>query len=101
LLEGIDVSASRQRVLRAREALLNGSGKLSYFRERGISKEAVQRSYVGYETGVFLYPCIGMSGGLLGVHFKSEGRDGKGKRRQWWGGTQGTCLRRRTASRRR
>ena len=80
--------STRQRVLRARDALLNGSGKVSYFRERGISEEAIKRAFIGYETGAFLYPCIGRSGGLLGVHCKSEGRDEKGKRRQWWGGVR-------------
>ncbi len=57
--------STRQRVLRAHEALLNGSGKLSYFHERGIAEEVVKRAYVGYESGAFLYPCIGRSGGLL------------------------------------
>ncbi len=93
--------STRQRVLRARDALLNGSGKVSYFRERGISEEAIKRAFIGYETGAFLYPCIGRSGGLLGVHCKSEGRDEKGKRQQWWGGTQRTCPIRGTASPRR
>jgi hypothetical protein len=43
---------------------------------------------VGYDaaSGAFTYPCIARGGGLLGIHYKGEGRDEKGKRRQWWGG---------------
>src|SRR5215217_6935702 len=80
-----DVSVPQQ-VLNAREALVNGSGKLFYFQKRGISEETVKDAYVGYESGAFLYPCIGRGGGLLGVHHKGEARDGQGKRKQWWGG---------------
>jgi hypothetical protein len=68
----------------AHKALLNGSGKLGYFERRGISKQIIQGAYVGFRNGAFTYPCIGRNGGLLAIHCKSEGRDGKGKRRQWW-----------------
>jgi hypothetical protein len=78
--------SARDEVLRARETLLNGSGKLEYFRRRGIPDEIVEDAYIGYSRGEFLYPCIGREGGLLGVHYKSEARDGKGKRSQRWGG---------------
>jgi hypothetical protein len=76
---------TRQRMLKAREVLLNGSGKLAYFRERGISEYVVRGAYVGYESGAFLYPCVGRTGGLLGIHHKSESRDDQGKHKQWWG----------------
>jgi hypothetical protein len=90
---------TREMVLRARKALLNGSGKLSYFEARGIGEEAVRRAYVGYEAEVyfpegnssgckgpaFTYPCVS-NGSLLGVHYKSEQRSGKNKRRHKWGG---------------
>ncbi len=78
--------SARQTALRAHEALLNGSGKLAYFERRGVTKEVVQSAFVGFETGAFTYPCIGKGGGLLGIHYKSEGRDANGKRRQWWKG---------------
>jgi integrase len=65
---------------------LNGSGKLEYFERRGISRQVVQSAYIGFQNGAFTYPCIGKSGGLLAIHCKSEERDGKGKRRQWWKG---------------
>ena len=43
---------------------------------------------MGYDAAgsAFTYPCIARGGGLLGIHYKSEGRDEKGRRRQWWGG---------------
>jgi len=75
---------TRTLTLEAQKALLNGSGKLDYFERRGISRQVVQGAYVGFRSGAFTYPCIGRSGGLLGVHYKSESRDDKGKRRQWW-----------------
>jgi hypothetical protein len=76
---------ARERALAAHRALLNGSGKLSYFVGRGISEEVVERAYVGYEAGAFTYPCVAKVGGLLGIHYKSEDRDDEGKRKQWWG----------------
>src|SRR5215212_3192713 len=81
----VDTSA-RDQVIKARKALLNGSGKFDYFERRSIEEATLKRAYVGYEAGVFTYPCIGKEGGLLGIHYKSEARDGKGKRKQWWGG---------------
>jgi hypothetical protein len=80
--------SGREQVISARNALLNGSGKLPYFEKRGISAETVRAAWVGYDAarGAFTYPCIARGGGLLGIHYKSEGRDEKGKRRQWWGG---------------
>lgn len=91
--------STRDEVLRARNALLNGSGSLSYFRKRGISDEIVKQAYVGFVPEVyfprkqgrgytgpaFTYPCV-RRGSLLGVHFKSVNRDEDGKRRQKWGG---------------
>jgi Protein of unknown function (DUF3987) len=78
----------REEVIGAHKTLLNDSGRLSYFEQRGISKEALRAAWVGYDDarGAFLYPCIAKGGGLLGIHYKSEGRDDKGKRRQEWGG---------------
>ena len=91
--------SARQEALRARRTLLNGSGMLSYFRDRGISEEGVKQAYIGYETEVyfpgrkgrgyrgpaFTYPCV--SGRrLLGIHYKSVDRDEDGKRHQKWGG---------------
>jgi hypothetical protein len=72
--------------IEAHEALLNGSGKLGYFERRGISRQVIQEAYVGFRNGAFTYPCMGKGGGLLGVHCKSEGRNERGKRRQWWDG---------------
>jgi hypothetical protein len=80
--------SARERAIRAHRALLSGGGKLAYFEERGISPETVRAAWVGYDaaSGAFTYPCIARGGGLLGIHYKGEGRDEKGKRRQWWGG---------------
>jgi hypothetical protein len=77
---------AREKAIQAHRVLLNG-GKLSYFEERGISAETVRAAWVGYDAarGAFTYPCIANSRGLLGIHYKSEGRDEKSKRRQWWG----------------
>jgi hypothetical protein len=75
----------REKVIKAHQGLLNGSGELTYFSERRIMKQAVRGAYLGYENGAFLYPCRARSGGLLGLHYKSKARDVKGKRRQWWG----------------
>jgi hypothetical protein len=77
---------SREKAIQAHKALLNGGPKLSYFEERGISAETLRTAWVGYDaaSGAFTYPCIAKGGGLLGIHYKSEGRDEKGKRQQWW-----------------
>jgi hypothetical protein len=79
---------TREKAIRAYRTLLNAGSKLSYFEERGISAETVGAAWVGYDAagGAFTYPCIARGGGLLGIHYKSEGRDENGKRRQWWGG---------------
>jgi hypothetical protein len=73
---------AREKVIRAHRALLNGIEKLSYFEERGISAETVRAAWVGYDaaSGAFTYPCIARSSGLLGIHYKGERRDEKGKR---------------------
>jgi Protein of unknown function (DUF3987) len=77
----------REKAIRAHRALLNDGAKLSYFEERGISPETLRAAWVGFDaaSGAFTYPCIAR-GGLLGIHYKSESRDEKHKRRQWWGG---------------
>lgn len=89
----------REEVLRARKALLNGDGKLSYFEDRRIEEETVRRAYIGYEPEVyfgghkgqsykgpaFTYPCVSENR-LLGIHYKGEHRNGEGKRPQKWGG---------------
>jgi hypothetical protein len=89
-----------EKALRAHRALLNGSGKLAYFSKRGLKEETVRGAYLGYEPEVFfsvnkgrgykgpafMYPCIAREGGLLGLHYKSETRNGKGKRWQRWDG---------------
>jgi hypothetical protein len=91
--------SGREEVVLARKALLNGGGGLSYFEDRGLTRDTVARAFVGYEPEVyflgkngqgykgpgFLYPCIG-GGRLLGIHYKSQERDDNGKRRQKWGG---------------
>lgn len=77
-------STTRERVLRANRALMNGSGKLAYFRNRGLETKVVRKAWLGSEGGAILYPCFARDGGVLGIHFKSEGRDMRGKRRQWW-----------------
>jgi hypothetical protein len=77
---------AREEMLKARRALLDGSGKLAYFEQRGITRKTVERAYLGYTAGAFTYPSIAKGGDLLGIHYKSEGRDEKGKRQQWWGG---------------
>lgn len=78
-------TTARDRAIEACKALLNGSGRLGYFERRSIGEATLKRAYVGCEAEAFTYPCIGKNGGLLGIHYKSEGRDEKGKRRQWWG----------------
>jgi hypothetical protein len=79
--------SARDKAIQAHRALLNNSGKLTYFKERGIFAETIRAAWVGYDgaSGAFTYPCIARGGGLLGIHYKSERRDEKGKRRQWWG----------------
>jgi hypothetical protein len=79
--------SGRERAIRAHRMLLN-SGKLSYFEGRSISAETIRAAWVGYDatSGAFTYPCIARGEGLLGIHYKSEGCDENGKRRQWWGG---------------
>jgi hypothetical protein len=79
---------ARALAIEAHEALLNGSAKLSYFEQRGISVETVRAAWVGYDAAsrAFTYPCIARGGGLLGIHYKSDERDQNGKRRQRWGG---------------
>jgi hypothetical protein len=80
--------ATREKAILAHRALLNSDDKLSYFRERGIFAETLKAARVGYDgaSGAFTYPCIARVGGLLGIHFKGERRDEKGKRQQWWKG---------------
>jgi Protein of unknown function (DUF3987) len=78
--------SAREEVLRAWKALLNGSGQLEYFRRRGLADAIIKGAWIGYAHGEYLYPCIGRDGGLLGVHYKSEARDDKGKRSQRWSG---------------
>lgn len=77
---------TRDLVIGAHKALLNGSGRLGYFERRGISRQVIENAYIGFQGRAFTYPCIGKNGGLLAVHCKSEDRDDKGKRRQWWKG---------------
>lgn len=59
---------------------------LAYFEGRGLKAETVQRAGVAYAAGAFAFPCRDVDGRVLAVHHKSEARDAKGKRRQWWGG---------------
>jgi hypothetical protein len=79
---------AREKVLEARNELLNGGGKLRYFSERGLEAPTIKNAYVGYDPArkAFTYPCIAKGGGLLGIHLKGERRDANGKRRQWWEG---------------
>lgn len=74
------------RVLEANHRLLNGSGKLAYFERRGLGRDVVQDAGIGFESGVFSYPSFSRDSELLGVHMKTEKRDDRGKRRQWWTG---------------
>ena len=77
---------ARETVLCNHKALLNGSGELSYFEDRGIKEETVKDAWIGYDAdrGAFTYPTIAKSGGLLAIHCKGKARDAKGKRRTWW-----------------
>ncbi len=79
---------AREKVLKSHKALLNGSGKLLYFTDRRIDAQTVKDAWIGYDLGreAFTYPCIAKEGGLLATHLKSERRDAKGKRGQWWEG---------------
>ena len=75
---------AHERVLAACHALVNGSGELKYFEQRGITEKTVREARIGYEAGAFTYPCFTKDGGLLGVHRKSKTRNVEGKRKQWW-----------------
>jgi hypothetical protein len=75
---------ARALTLEAHRALLNGSGKLSYFERRGISRQVIEDAHVGFCDRAFTYPCLDKNGRLLAIHCKTEVRDAKGKRRQWW-----------------
>ncbi len=77
---------SRTLAIEAHEALLNGSGKVSYFDRRKISRQVIGGAFVGFRNGAFTYPCFDRNGELLGIHCKSERRNDEGKRRQWWDG---------------
>ncbi len=77
---------SRTQAIEAHKALLNGSGKLGYFEQRGISRRLIEEAKIGFARGAFTYPCERRDGGLLAVHYKSVRRNDKGKRRQWWEG---------------
>ena len=90
--------SAREVVLRARKRLLNGGDGLSYFEDRGLTRDTIARAFIGCEPEVYfpgnngrgykgpalLYPCI-VGGRLLAIHYKSQERDEKGKRRQKWG----------------
>ncbi len=52
------MSDVRTEILRAQRALLNGSGKLSYFERRGLKPEVVRAAWIGFVNGAFSYPCI-------------------------------------------
>jgi hypothetical protein len=56
---------SRALIIEARKALLNGSGKLSYFERRGIFGPVIEDAYVGFLNGAFTYPCFGRNEELL------------------------------------
>ena len=86
--------SAREEVVRAHQALLNGDNRFSYFEERRLSKVIIKSASVGYQKhewfkghrgAAFTYPCFDENSELLAVHFKSEARDGKGKRYQKWG----------------
>lgn len=57
-----------------------------YFRDRGLSREIVKAARIGRENGALYYPVFDVEGRRLALHHKGVVRDGKGKRRQWWGG---------------
>jgi hypothetical protein len=44
--------STRDVVLRARKALLNGGDKLSYFEGRGLTRDTIAKAFVGYEANV-------------------------------------------------
>jgi hypothetical protein len=54
----------RALAIEAHESLLNGSGKLGYFKRRGLSKHVVEGAYVGFRNGAFTYlpVLVGMAG---------------------------------------
>ena len=74
--------STKERVLKAHNAILNGS--FAYFERRGLHEKTIRSAWIGVEKGSFLYPCIAKGGGLLAIHLKSNTRDAKDKRRQWW-----------------
>jgi hypothetical protein len=43
--------STREEVLRAHRALLNGSGKLSYFQRRGLSEATIKGAWIGHARG--------------------------------------------------
>jgi hypothetical protein len=43
----------RTQVLKARKALLNGGGKLSYFEDRGLTRDTIAQAFVGYKPEVY------------------------------------------------
>jgi hypothetical protein len=91
--------SARKVVLRARKRLLNDGDGLSYFKDRGLTRDTISGAFVGYEPEVYfsgnngqgykgpalLYPCIGGSR-VMAVHYKSLERGERGKRYQKWGG---------------
>lgn len=91
--------SAREEVVRARKRLLNGGDGLTYFEDRGLTRDTIARAFIGCESEVYfpgkngrgykgpalLYPCI-VGGRLLAIHYKSQERDEKGKRHQKWGG---------------
>jgi len=86
--------SAHERVSAECRNLLNGSGRISYFGRRGITEETLEAAQIGFRTKMrfsdghegptFTFPCFDRGGRLLGVHYKSEVPDGKGKRRQRW-----------------
>jgi hypothetical protein len=80
--------SAREKAIAAWKALLNGSAALGSFEDRSIEASTVKDAWIGYDSRrkAFTYPCVAKGGGLLGIHLKSEDRDAKGKRRQWWEG---------------
>jgi hypothetical protein len=91
--------SAREVVVRGRKRLLNGGDELTYFEDRGLTRDTIARAFIGCEPEVYfpgkngrgykgpalLYPCV-VGGKLLGIHYKSEERNGGGKRYQKWGG---------------
>jgi hypothetical protein len=50
------VSGARERLLNARQKLLNGSGKFSYFERRGLGEQVIRDAWIGTERDTLLYP---------------------------------------------